>query len=431
MQRITSIYRKYSASPFVRNVSKLTGGTAIAQLISLVTAPVLYRMYSKEFYGTLGVFMAIAGVLGAVSSMQYIQAVIIEKEDHDAMQAMWLVRIINMSLTFISLIVVFFYGDIISAWLHNELLADWIILLPVSIFFSGQNELFRIWANRKGKFVIMTWNGLLIAVLVPVISISVGILHNDGPMGLFLGLLAGQIVPAIFMNWQLGKEYSFGLATLNMGEIGQIARKHRAFPTYSLPAEFINRFSNQMPTFMLSVFSGAGAVASFNLSVRMLSLPLQLISGAVGEVFRKRAVEDYQIFGSCRPIFVKTLKTLTILSIGPTVALLSFGPTLFVFFFGEQWKEAGIFSQVLAALYFMKFIASPLSYIFIIAQKQREDFLWHVWMLVSSFAAFYLGFYFFESSYAGLTIFAVNYIAIYFAYLIMTYQYSGGQGVGN
>jgi len=424
VQRITSFYKKYSASPFVRNVSKLTGGTAIAQLISLATAPVLYRMYDKEFYGTLGVFMAIAGVLGAISSMQYIQAVIIEKEDDDALQALWLVRLINGSLSLITLVIVFFFGDLIASWLHNTLLADWIILIPVSIFFSGQNELFRIWANRKKKFTIMTVNAVLTAVLVPVVSISVGIFYNDGPLGLFLGMLAGQIIPAVFMSWQLGKDYSFGLSTFRMVEIRKMARKHIDFPKYSLPADFINRFSNQMPTFMLSVFSGAGAVASYNLSVRMLSLPIQLMSSAVSEVFRQRAVEDYQMTRNCRPIFVKTLMTLTVLSVLPTTILLILGPNLFVFFFGEQWREAGVFSQILAALYFVKFIASPLSYIFIIAQKQREDFLWHIWMLASSFAAFYLGFYFFHSNYAAIAIFSGNYISIYFIYLVKSYQYS-------
>src|SRR5688572_7589497 len=97
VQRLTSFYKKYSASPFVRNVSKLTGGTALAQLVSLATAPVLYRMYDKEFYGTLGVFMAITGVLGAFSHFQYIQAVILEKEDKDALQSLWLWRTINLT----------------------------------------------------------------------------------------------------------------------------------------------------------------------------------------------------------------------------------------------------------------------------------------------------------------------------------------------
>lgn len=423
MQRLKFLYQKYSASPFVRNVSKLTGATAFAQLISLATAPLLYRIYDKEDYGLLGVYMSIAATIGAFSTMQYSQTVLLEKEETDALNALWLVRLINSTVAVLVLIGVLLFGNWLLVFLKSESLSNFLYLLPVSIFFTGQNELFRIWANRHKKYNIMTMNSVLTSVLVPAISITLGLLYNS-PWGLFIGLLSSQIFPSLFMAWQLGKEFSFGWKPPKIQVLKRIAKRHMDFPKYSLPAEFINRFSNQLPTFMLSRYAGPGAVAAYNLSVRMLSLPIQLLSASITEVFKQRAVEDYNLLGNCRTIFVKTFKTLLGLSMAPTLVILFFGPSLFVFFFGGQWRDAGVYSQILAALYFVRFIVSPLSYVFNITRKQREDFLWHIWMLVSSFVTFYVGFHLFESSEKAIALFSINYVLIYVIYLYKSFHYA-------
>jgi len=389
----------------------------------LGTAPVLYRIYDREYYGTLGVFMGIAGVMGALSTMQYIQAVMLEEKDQDALHALWLVRIINGVVAILTLIVVLFFDQWIATALHNELLSDWLILLPISIFFGGQNELFRIWANRQKKYSILTMNGVLTSLLVPTVSISIGLFHI-GPFGLFMGMMVGQVVPSLFMSWQLSKTNSFAWRTLRMSQVKEIARRHINFPKYSLPAEFINRLSNQLPTFMLSLFSGAGAVGTYNLSVRMLSLPIQLLSSSISEVFRQRAIEDYNISGTCRSIFVKTFKSLIVLSVLPALGIFFFGPQLFVFFFGEQWRDSGIYSQLLAGFYLLKFIVSPLSYVYIIVGRQQEDLFWNIYFLISSFVAFYIGLKFFSSSYVAIGIFALNYSLIYCVVLFRSYLFS-------
>ena len=71
-------------SDFIRNVATLASATTIAQAVSILTAPVLYRIYDKEDYGTLGQYMAIVAVVGVFSTMQYHQVILLEKDDDDA-----------------------------------------------------------------------------------------------------------------------------------------------------------------------------------------------------------------------------------------------------------------------------------------------------------------------------------------------------------
>jgi O-antigen/teichoic acid export membrane protein len=426
--RLSDLFNRLWSSEFVRNATKLISGTAAAQAISLLTAPILYRIYEKEDYGTLGVYMAVAGVLGTFSTLQYGQAILLEKEDSNALQIMWLIRIANIILAILTLIGVLLLGTSLGHWLNNPAITPWLLLLPISIFFAGQNEIFRFWANRKKEYSLMTWNSILTAILVPTCSISLGLLyHHVG--GLFAGLLVSQIIPAVYLGSQLSKRQSFGFSTLDFSTVKVLAKKHVDFPRFSLPAEFINRFSNQIPVFMLSTYAGPAVVGVYNLSVRMLGLPVTLISSAVSEVFRQKATEDYLKTGSCRKVYKKTLTSLSGIAIIPFLIVAFFAPDIFAFVFGEKWRLSGQFAQVLTAVYFLRFIQSPLSFLIFIFQKQQIDLIASAWYTLSSIIILYAAFNNHISPIIAIGYYAINFLIIYLIMFLYTYKLSKGNHV--
>lgn len=416
-------FTRFQGSDYLKNVTTLASGTTIAQGISLITAPILYRIYDKEDYGTLALYIGIVGVIGVFSTMQYLQPILLEKEDDDAKKVMWLNRLINTCVTTVVFLLVLFLGKYIAGWLNNPMITPWLYLIPVSIFFSGQNEIFRVWANRKKKYKIMSFNAILTAILVPIVSISIGLLH-DGPLGLFLGLVASQIVPAIILLIALTRNEDLGLKYFDFSFIKKKAKEYQNFPMYSLPSEFVNRLTSQMPVFMLSIYLGPAVVGVYNLCVRMLGLPVQLIGGAIGEVFKQKASLDYNETGSFNIIFKKTLKSLVIISVIPLMVVIFFGPDLFGFIFGEQWRQAGVFSQILIFMFMLQLVTSPLTYAYIISNKLKEDFLLHVYILVSMALIFFFGFKITDNYLLILAAYSLNYILVYLFYLKRSIQFS-------
>jgi O-antigen/teichoic acid export membrane protein len=403
-------------------VSKLTSGTAIAQLISIVTAPILYRIYEREHYGTLGMYMAITGVLGVFSTLQYLQVIMLEKEDDNAINAMWLNRIINTSFAILVAVFLLVFYPLFAKWADNTALSKWFWIIPTGIFFAGQNEIFRVWANRKKEYDLLTFNAIFLAVLTPIISISLGLwIKNE--TGLFVGLLVGQSLPALILLIGLAKKYDLGLKKMDISVVKQLFKTQAKFPIYSLPSEFVNRFSNQLPVFMLNHFAGVGAVGVYNLAMRMLDLPISFIGGAICNVFQQRATEDYHRTGSCRAIFIKTSKSLVLISIVPTIVILLFGPDLFHWAFGHNWREAGVYSQILIVMMMLKLIVSPLSYTFFIVGKLQLDFIFHIGILATTALSLYVGLAFFDLK-TGLLLFCISYSLWYLTYLFISYQYS-------
>lgn len=408
---------------FLQNVATLATGATLAQAVSVFTAPILYRIYDKEDYGTLGLYMAIVGIIGVFSTMQYDHAILLEKEDEDAKTAMWLNRIVNLGVTALTLILVFFFGKYFAALMGNERLAPWLYLAPISIFFTGQNQIFSVWANRKKKYKILTFNAILTAALVPIISVSFGLLNN-GPLGLFLGILASQVFPSLILLFLLTRKDDLGFRYLSLEKIKETAKNYKKFPIYSVPSTFIGVFSQQLPIFFLSMTFGPALVGLYNLCVRMLGLPTQLIGNALATVFRQRAVEDCNENGEFQSIFIKTLKSLVILSLPMILLIVFFGPHLFVFVFGNEWRVSGEIASVLILLFALKMISSPLSYAYYIRERLQENTLLHVYILISTIIIFYIA-HAVELDYMStLIVYSLNYSFVYFIYVFRSYQFS-------
>jgi O-antigen/teichoic acid export membrane protein len=421
LKLLKQIFHRIKASLFLQNVATLASGSTFAQAISVFTAPILYRIYDKEDYGTLGLYMAIVGVIGVFSTLQYDHAILLEKDDEDAKVLMWLNRIINTGVALLTFLIVIFFGAPLGNMLGNPEIIPWLYLAPFSIFFSGQGQIFSVWANRKKKYRILTMNSILTALSVPAVSISVGV-FNNGPLGLFLGIVTSSVIPTIILLVALSREESFRWSHLHVQSIKLKIKEYKKFPIYNLPSAFIGVFSKQLPVFFLSRYAGPASVGMYNLCVRMLAIPAQIIGNAISSVYRQRAIEDLHTKSNFLDIHKKTFKGLFLVSIIPILSMLIYGPDIFSFVFGAEWIESGVISQILIVMFAFQLIISPLSYAYIIKEKLPENMLIHTYILISSSLIFYLGFEANKYYLNVLMLYGINYSIVYLIYLIRSFK---------
>lgn len=417
--KITSFYKN---SPFAKNVATLAGGTGVAQAISIFTAPIVTRIYTPSDYGILALYMMVTGLLISFATMQYNNAVIVEKDDEQAKNALELIIIIAGLVSIFVFILLLILKNQIALLLNSPELENWLLLTPFSIFINAWTIAFMALANRTKAYKLMSKNRIISAVLIPIVSISLGLIIK-GPNGLIIGLVFGQTLAAVLLSNYFLRKHGFRFI-FNKSEIKQTALRHINFPKYSLGSEFIYNFTNQIPILMLSKYFGTVSVGHFNLSNRMLGMPVSLISGSVSEVFRQRASEDYKNTGSCEKIFLKTLMTLFLISIIPFTIIFLFGPQIFSFVFGIQWIDAGKFAQVMAILFFFKFTISPLTYVFFISQKQKIDLIIQVILLLGLLLCFIISYALTNDLFITLYVFVCYYCLIYLVFLILSWRYS-------
>ena len=78
--------------------------------------------------------------------------------------------------------------------------------------------------------------------------------------------------------------------------------------------------------------------------------------------------------------------------------------------------------------FLLKFLAVPFVPVYSLAMRQREEFLLHLYLLVSTVLLVVFSVYFKHDTDRMILLFSVNYAVVYMFYLLRTYRFSRSLG---
>ncbi len=410
-------------SPFVRNLLTLFSGSVIAQLIPLLAAPLLSRLFTPQDFGTYELFSGAATVLAVVATARYELAVMLPERDEEAFS----IVIIATFLAGVVSLCAALAGYLTHPWLnrlfHLEEPALFFTLLPLLGFWMALVQIGHYWFTRRSRFVGIASRRVVQNGITTGSQLAAGVNQFPaGHWGLIGGLIAGTATGALWFFTAAHADARQQVKESSRGEnLRRIALRYREFPLKNLPAHLLNIVANQLPSVLFIALFGAVPAGFYALTRRVLATPLSFLADAFTDVFRQRASEDYHRTGSCRPIFVKTLWGTLLFAIPPFLVLLLFAPSLFTFIFGETWREAGHYAQILAPMYAMRFLASPLGFVIIIAERQNFYLVWQTTLLCATVAALLVG-WAMHSALVTIGLFSGSYTVLYGWLLIAAYR---------
>src|SRR5690554_2659536 len=102
-KEIRGLANKFLESDFTKNVLTLMTGTVIAQLIPLVVAPILSRIYTPAEFGRFALYLSIIQILGAIANGRYELAIVLPKEKREGVQLTLLSISVTIFVSFITL----------------------------------------------------------------------------------------------------------------------------------------------------------------------------------------------------------------------------------------------------------------------------------------------------------------------------------------
>ena len=399
-------------------------GTAVAQGISIALSPVLTRLYSPKEFGLFALYFAIASPLSVIATARYESAIMLPDKEEDALNVVALSCSISVILGALLLLVTYLFNDSIAHLMGQEELKNWFYFVPITVMFTGVYQSLNYLANRHTAYKLLAANRITQSAIVSIINIGMGLL-GFGLAGLLLANVFGQILATALIMINLLRLDKLKFQPIHFKGMIQQAKRYVKFPKYDIPSMFINVLANQVPVFMLGKFFSSSIVGFYSLTNKVIGLPVNLVAGSVLDVFRQRASSDYAKHGNCEQIFKKTFKSLLTLSIAPFLVFAIFAPFLFSFVFGATWRTAGEYAQIMSVMLFFRFISSPLSYMFFVAEKQEYNFIGQCFLLLFSVGSILVGVYLHNVKVAIL-IFSLSYSLVYVAYLMLSYRFSKG-----
>lgn len=414
----------FSKGTFKKNIAIMFSGTVISQVVYLLFYPILTRIYQPSDFGQYAIFIAFLSIGSLIVTGQYESSILLPKKEKNVRYLVW--GAIALALIFSLVVTVILLLS--SQFLASKNLLNGnpiLVILGISIFI---NALYQI-----GTYMSLRNRGFKAISIINIVNVGFSILFQYifsltelKDIGLIVGYMIGTLVAMVclFVYNRQTLKLDFKKSNLYLG-IFKVLKRYKNFPFVNLPAMLVNLLANQMPQLLLNTF-GQSVVGYFSMSQKVLGSPVTLFSTSVSHVFKERASSDYRNKGNCRPIFVKTFKSLFLISIVPFILLFIFAPTIVPIIFGAEWVEAGVYIRALTLMYFFKFTVSPLSYVIVIAEKQKLNLLLQVILLVLTAGSIYYGISQ-NNPLSSVIFYSISYSMVYFLFFLVSFKLSKGK----
>jgi O-antigen/teichoic acid export membrane protein len=363
-------------------------GTTIAQAIPIAISPILTRIYTPEDFGVFALFIAITTLFGSIVNGRYGAAIMLPKYEKDAINILALGFIITIFITTILFILVIFFHQYFITLFNNEQITVWLYFIPIAVFFIGLFNLLVGYNNRQKQYKDIANANITKSIVLVSIQLTVGFVKNGAT-----GLISGQIISQFFANIKLLENITKDKVILSKIKLNKIivnAIRYKKFPQFSLPAILANTLSHQLINVFISTFYSISTLGFYSLVQKVLGVPTSLIGSSIGQVFFQEATKEKQLTGVAIVTFIKTIKKLIIISFISFGIFYFIAEDLFAFIFGESWRIAGVYAQIVTPMFAIRFIVAAVSPIDSIMERQNIFLLFNIILLSISIISFYL-----------------------------------------
>lgn len=410
-------------SAFLKSVSTLVAGTVLSQLILFGASPFLTRIYSPADFGVLALFTSISMMAAILTTGRYELAIGLPEEAKEASNVFSLTILASFTISVIYLLLIVLLRQVSSPLLTtSRLLHDpTVFLVPVYTFAAANNSSLVYWNQRNKSYVDVSCSTVAQAVAATVINIILGLIGFKA-WGLIGGLVMGQLGGNLFLFIKLNKKAAFQGVSLQ--GIVAAAKKFSDFPKYMTFSGLLQTTSQQVVPIIFSFLFNAAVVGFFSLANRMLRVPNIVLTSSIGNVFRNDAIDSIRNHGHCMALYMATLRKLTMLSLPIYFILWIVSPYLFIIFFGKDWESSGYFARIICVMLALDFVASPLSTLFYVINKQKAYMRIQFFNTVIGVFALWIGAVVFKNAFVSVSLFTTTNCLFSLLTIYMTSQYA-------
>lgn len=362
------IRKLVQSNSFAKQVSLLAGGTSAAQLINLAILPILTRLYTPDDFGAFAVMIAAAAILAVLISMRYENSIIAVDSDLEASVGLYSVLYLSfLNSVFLSLL--WLVGSYVLEVSFKYSLIGYISIMLGLI--SSCTQAFYYMCNRLSLYRIMTKGRVYASLWLAIISITWGV-YLESFWGLLLGSLFSTLVNLLYL-WWMSSDKIISDGNLSSRSMKDFLKNNIRFPKYLIASSALDRTGSQGYLIVFKEAYGESVTGALSLYNKVAGLPSVLIGAAIGDVFKRKASEQLRKNGECVRLLLVTATILFLIAILPFFILLMFAPYLFVLVFGQEWQLAGSYAQLLAPIFLIGFVVSPISSLIYLEDNQKYD----------------------------------------------------------
>lgn len=406
---------------FVKNVLTLITGSGLSQVVIYASILILTRLFSTELFGIYMLFSSATLILKPLATLQYEFAIVLPKKDTDAINVVGFSFIILVSYCLLLLVIMFFFNKSIANFFNIKELANFIYLLPVSVFLFGGVSIFDYWNNRANMFKNISKGLLAKSVVMSSTQLATGA-SSFNSLGLIPGMLLGQFLQLLFLIKASVNSMVHLTKEISLKRMLFLAKRYKDIPVFNTIINLTNNLSNELPVLLITKYFGLASSGIYGLAIKFTRAPVGIFQQSINQVFFNNASKIYNDEGNLHELVIKTAKHLLFISSFLFIPLFIVSFYLDIIF-GENWTDVGLYSRILIPWLFFGFLSNPITPLILILNKQKTMVVFDAFLLVFRFLALFLGYYFYNSIVIALILFSgigMLFNILIFIYLLKT-----------
>ncbi|MAZ36467.1 MAG: hypothetical protein CL842_03330 [Crocinitomicaceae bacterium] len=378
-------------SDVLKNISLLSSGTVLAQLIPLLFAPWIARIFDAKSFGEFAAIMGILNILSVIVNGRYELAVVLPKKVSQARALIigtWGIGLI-ISVTILALLNLFkqeisSYFEIAFTFFDSILV--FVCLIGIA-FWQPMNYFF----IREKQYLKMTYNKFAKSISTVFFTILVGVYFADSKLnGLVIGMCLGWVFIGIFTFWQGVTPIVRDFVNLKEVTSSQL-REYVNYPKFNAVPAVLNSLASQLGLYVFVYYFSTEIAGHYSFSKQYLYVPLSILGVSLSQVYFQRMSEKFKNKQSV----IKELKILfaVLASLSTIVCLVVvfFSVELFDFIFGSEWLLSASISKKLVFAFGIQFMVSPLSMILHAINQVKLASIFPIVYLISMLLLFSFG----------------------------------------
>lgn len=378
--------------------------SGIAQVILIITTPIITRLYSPTEFGEFTIFSNIAMILIPIINARYDLLIVNTKNDRSA-------NILSQISFLISLLILLILIPIfaISAWLYPNFILDFIFII-IMLFLVSLTNIFTNYLNKERKYKVLSLINVFRAGSMALLQIIFGLLAL-GSLGLIIGFSLSYIA-GITLGYKTFKKH-FNIVR-DKEETKALFLENKNQLVYSTPSILLNSLSFSVVVFFIGILYTNTEVGIYGMAIRVLGIPVTIISLGLSKIFMQQANDYYIEHGSFRNLLLKFSSILVIVSIILYMPLYLFSEELVNILLGHSWVDAITVIKIVIPLFVIRLIVSTVSLSVIVLQKQQLELTLQALFLIGTTVTFVI------SKMLNLTF--LNFVSINTVVLIVSYM---------
>jgi O-antigen/teichoic acid export membrane protein len=368
---------------FIFNAARIAWGSGLSQAITLLSMPIMARLFTPAQFGAFGVFFLGSQLLGATLAGRYEQAIMIAGPEKEATALAALSVALAAVLAAAALPFSILFMRELDQAVGLKLGWAWPAMVVTGLFVSIFTTT-SVLAIRTGDLNEVSWSRLAKTLVSTVVQMGLGLVGLASSWALVTGEALAACASALLLAWVTAGAKSLGdvhswLANRSQVAVfirytGVQARRHIDFVAINLPHTVFNAASGLLTTVLIASIFSPGDAGSYFMMQRIAFLPASLFGAAMSQIYFQAASEASRETSRFDGLLVRTTGLTAAIGSAVALPLLVAGPTLFRYVLGEHWRVAGTLAQLLAPYVAVHLTLSTLAPTPIVGRKLRWAF---------------------------------------------------------